>query len=880
MIQISRTSRPRRSASTHLLPVIALLALPVLPAFACGPGYLKGTVSTTDPVTGEVYTTTTCVYVGFGSGSSGSFSGSGSSRSTYSNSMSLSFEDGGFQRAGSAIDAVVDCFSAGNPVSIRNGNKIEQEVDFVTGGDEPLFLARTYNHFWPGIGLFGKNWLSNFDYRLTFGTVAVDACYPRPGGGACGIGSNTIIYAWRPDGRTIRYVKNVNDGVFYEDKPGPVSRIVKQADGTFLLYGEDNERQLYTTAGHVISAKNEHGVGWTMSYSGLYPTRATHTSGRYVEFTWTGSQLTAARDPAGNHHRYGYDASLRLATTTRPGAPTTTITYHYEDVNNPAALTGKSFNGVRYSTFSYFPTGMNKGKGASTEHGGQDKFTFAYIPGLLGDGTPKTDVTNPLGKKTTYEFNGSKLAAVIGHPSTNCPLATAALSEYDANGYPAMKSDANGNETAFTYNAKGQLTQMVEAYGTPQARTSQFTWDTVANRMLTATQVGVLKTTYTYHPDNRLASISQTNLLAPSPANNLNQVRTTNFSYTTHSSGILASETIDGPIPGTGDAQVTTYDTLGNKTSITTAGNRVTTYANYNALGLPGRVTTPNGAIIEYVYDERGRTTAVRKFVNGAWHTTSFYYDARDAVTAVRQADGHWEVKLYDAVGRLSAKYQPEAGGTYAQLRYTYNNDSAVTRIDTERLSGVSLAGPPSTSLSSITTPATNATGSYTTSWSAVSGATRYQFEESLAGGPWTVVQNTSATSRAFSGKGTGSYAYRVAACQATGCGGYSAVASTAVSIPAPTSAPTFTLPIDPYEIDGVYTVGWTSVSGATRYELEENKDGGAWSLVYSGTALSLQRSKTNGSYGYRIRACNANGCSVYSPTRIVQVEIEHCPTC
>ena len=152
-------------------------------------------------------------------------------------------------------DTSKDC-GRGNPILISTGNKVEQETDFITSGEMPLHLIRTYNHYWKGAGLFGKNWVSNFDYKLTFGSTDLNACYPRPGGGACGIGAHTTIYAWRPDGRTIRYDR-AGDGVFYEDKPGPISRIVPQADGSFILYGEDNLSEVYSSTGYVSAVQNE-----------------------------------------------------------------------------------------------------------------------------------------------------------------------------------------------------------------------------------------------------------------------------------------------------------------------------------------------------------------------------------------------------------------------------------------------------------------------------------------------------------------------------------------------------------------------------------------------------------------------------------------------
>lgn len=120
--------------------------------------------------------------------------------------------------------------TSGNPVVLSTGNKIDTETDFFSQGEMGLALARTYNRQWAGVGIFGKHWLSNLDYKISFGTSQVNSCYPRPGGGTCGIGANTVIWAHRPDGKRLRFFKNVSDGIFYEEKPVPVAKIVKQSE--------------------------------------------------------------------------------------------------------------------------------------------------------------------------------------------------------------------------------------------------------------------------------------------------------------------------------------------------------------------------------------------------------------------------------------------------------------------------------------------------------------------------------------------------------------------------------------------------------------------------------------------------------------------------
>src|SRR5690606_7936408 len=58
-------------------------------------------------------------------------------------------------------------------------------------------------------------------------------------------------------------------------------------------------------------------------------------------------------------------------------------------------------------------------------------------------------------------------------------------------------------------------------------------------------------------------------------------------------------------------------------------------------------------------------------------------------------------------------------------------------------------------------------------------------------------------------------------------------------------------------------------------YELQEQVNGGSWTTIQNTSAISRNISKGNGSYGYRVRACNQEaGCSTYSATKTVQVAI------
>jgi chitodextrinase len=71
-----------------------------------------------------------------------------------------------------------------------------------------------------------------------------------------------------------------------------------------------------------------------------------------------------------------------------------------------------------------------------------------------------------------------------------------------------------------------------------------------------------------------------------------------------------------------------------------------------------------------------------------------------------------------------------------------------------------------------------------------------------------------------------------------------------------------------------VFTISWTSSAGATSYQLyETNIDVTTTpTLIYTGAALSQQRSRGQGTWQYTVKACNASGCSVDSNSVTVNV--------
>jgi YD repeat-containing protein len=252
----------------------------------------------------------------------------------------------------------------------------------------------------------------------------------------------------------------------------------------------------------------------------------------------------------------------------------------------------------------------------------------------------------------------------------------------------------------------------------------------------------------------------------------------------------------------------------------------------------------------------------------------------------------------YVSVGNYSVQWTARAGATSYELQESTSagawqsiyTGSAVSRSITGKTSGpysyraracngtgcsawsattsITVALAPTTA-PSISVPSTGPNGSYTVIWSSVSDASSYTLQESTTG-TWATVYSGANLSNSFSGKAAGSYAYRVMACNATGCGPLSNSGSVQVFY-APASAPVVTSPSA--NNNGAYGVSWTSISGATSYRLEEALNGGAWSeIANTGTTSVSLTGRSTGTYSYRARACNAAGCGPYSGVSVTQV--------
>jgi YD repeat-containing protein len=233
-----------------------------------------------------------------------------------------------------------------------------------------------------------------------------------------------------------------------------------------------------------------------------------------------------------------------------------------------------------------------------------------------------------------------------------------------------------------------------------------------------------------------------------------------------------------------------------------------------------------------------------------------------------QQKDGGSFSTIQSSLG-LSKSISGVSDGTYGYRVRACNSLSCSGWTSTKSVLVLKTPSVPG----NFTLPSTDTDGSYVVSWSASSGSVeKYQLQRRLAGtSSWNLVQSSLKLSAPESGMGDGTYEYRVRACNALSCSGWTSTKSIQVlntpSVPGPISGPSS-------NTTGSYSLDWTASTGSvSSYQLQQQKDGGSFSTIQSSLALSISISGvSDGSYGYRVRACNSLSCSGWTSTKSVSV--------
>lgn len=622
--------------------------------------------------------------------------------------------------------------------------------------------------------------------------------------------------------------------------------------------------------------------------------------------------ITTVNDLAGGlrNKSFGYDALNRLVSASAPNLYGTksysydplnnlrtwltqgqTLTYHYDATNKLASITQGT---TSLDNFTYNAQGDTIGQNSATL-AFDAKHQLTSLPGVESysyDAAGRRVMKQPAAGSPTYYFYDQAGQLMVRYApgaatTTNfIYLGTRLVAQHDhvqLSQPGAIGFGANPTAGSTTVSWGGTLA--ATSYVLQQSSDGGSTWSTVYGGSATGTTVsGLAGGGYVYRVQACIGSncggwtTSATLGVWPAipavsvPAGTINGPYTVSWTVMAGATSYTVQESLNG---GAWGAIATNTAATSISRPGTTTGSYTYRVEASDAYGTAGWSATSAAVSVNTAYGvvpTPAPTLGVPATSSTGSATVSWTASSPVTGYTLQQSGnggGTWTT-VYSGTA-TSAALSGLANGSYTYQVQACNTTAGDTACTAWVAGGTLVVTLPPTSAPSLATPASNGTGSYAVSWSAVATATSYTLQvSSNGGGSWSTAYSGGTTGWAASGQGNGSYAYRVQACNVGGCGAWSSTGTTTVLLP-PASAPGLSVPAG--SATGSYTVSWGGVATATSYTLQLGIDGGGWGTVYSGGATSWAASgQATGTYAYRVQACNASGCGPWSSTGTINV--------
>lgn len=476
----------------------------------------------------------------------------------------------------------------------------------------------------------------------------------------------------------------------------------------------------------------------------------------------------------------------------------------------------------------------------------------------------------------------------------NARLWTSGFSTRRAGTYYANSSsiyDGAGNLTTITDSVDAMNSRSLGYDGLNRLTSASGPWgsgtigyDGVGN--ITAQNLGALSLSYGYDTYNRLSSMSGS--------------RTASYSYDDRGNVTAASGTTyqyDG-VPNlrcincssAGKVEYA-YDGKGSRVTVTKSGT--TTYEFASSTGeLLAEYTPSTSKLVEHIY-LAGKRIAQRatdqspptSLTPVATQLTADQFNSVTIAVNVGGTSPSGSVKFVRQGATLGAAFVSGARASIDVTGLTHGAHSITATYsgDAENPSGaltyqIQVTVPAPAIPSSITVPSGSTTGSYAITWGTSNAlAAYYQLYEATNAsfsGESLVYSGTDTTAQR-TGRGNGSYFYRVVACNSGGCSGYR-TGTNATVVTLPPGTPSINVPANSYTAS--FIVSWSTPTGqVTSYQLYEatNASFSGETLAYNGPNNSVELSgRATGSYYYRVRACNGSACGGFvsgGPIGVIQ---------
>ncbi len=523
----------------------------------------------------------------------------------------------------------------GDPVDLSTGLFVLTKTDLAMADVLPVTFTRTYRPNDAVVRPFGIGASHSYDLFLYSENGFVTIALVLPGG------------------ERVRYQRTSPGGSYtdavleHTETPSPFYKSVLRYVsgnplGTWTLTLREGTVYTFTYNGNLKSITDRFGNALTLwrewvvlpggfQVQGGKILRITGPSGRWIDLAYDAqSRIVQALDYQGRVVGYTYDGSGRLATVTDAAGGVTEYTYD----TSHRMLTIKDARGIVFLTNTYDANG----RVATQTQADSTTYQFAYTVDGGGKVT-QTDLTNPRGSVRRATFDAAGYPLTDTHAQGQGIAQTTTYTRQSGTNFVLTATDPLSRQTAFTYDAQGNVASVTRLNGTPDAVATSFTYETAGagkfNRLTTLT-TPIATTSLAYNNTARTITITDP------------------LSHAT-----VITHTTKGQVASIANAlsHTTTfsYDTMNNLTGIINPLSHQTTRA-YDSYGRLIRQTDPKGHVTAFSYDRLNQLTTIADATQG---TTRFTYDANGNLLSVTDAKGNATSYTYNSMDRVATRTDP-----------------------------------------------------------------------------------------------------------------------------------------------------------------------------------------------------------------------------
>ncbi|MFO0805474.1 MAG: RHS repeat-associated core domain-containing protein [Gemmataceae bacterium] len=459
--------------------------------------------------------------------------------------------------------------------------------------------------------------------------------------------------------------------------PGDTGRLI--FDGTKYVLNEiDGSRVEFFADGRFDFAADANGNRITAAYAGGRLQRLTHSSGAWLEFSWSSvGRIESVAASTGEHVEYGYDASgEHLVSVATIGG---TVRYTYDSSPNPArthALASIEYADGTHTFFEYDERGRVI---RASRDGGALPVTYRY------DSSSGVTATGPDGAVTHVEYTDFLAVGLVRDPlgrevrATFDPASGRLLKQfgpdgsvttyrYDASGRLTGVTDSNGRDYGLASDAAGRFTGYTDARGSvlryryddsgnatairyPNGGTERFEYDPLGNPIVAFNRRNQA-TLRTFDADGRIIRAEYADLPA------------TDFTYDTRGNLLTATDS-RGTI-------TLAYDAANRLTRVDYPGGRFLAFT-YDTAGRRIQSVDQDGFTIRYRYDSLGR---LAELSDGSGNRiVAYQFDAAGRLARADNGNGTFTTYGYDLAGQLKTLTNFAPGGSVnSRFAYTYDD--------------------------------------------------------------------------------------------------------------------------------------------------------------------------------------------------------------